>query len=189
MPILSLNSHNMPPTGTSSYSALGLSGTTSGLGANSSMVPPLGTSLTHHNLGLDASTLLGGPSGAGLTGLGGLGTGLTGTASLYGLGSGLGGLSGTSVGALGSSAYAPPYIDVGASSASYPFTSSALRSTKMKMLDEIDIPLTRYGNRSSPCSPIPTNTWGLDDFTDSMSASMLHQQNRLALGALDLESK
>uniref|UniRef100_A0A1A9VBB6 RIMS-binding protein 2 n=1 Tax=Glossina austeni TaxID=7395 RepID=A0A1A9VBB6_GLOAU len=178
MPILSLNSHNIP-TGASSYSALGLSGTVTG----ASGVPPLGSSLTHPTLGnvLDTGTLLGTT-----TGLSGLGAGLAGTSSLYGLGAGVGGMGGGLP-----NAYGPPptFIDVG-SAASYPFTSSALRTAnKMKMLDEIDIPLTRYGNRSSPCSPIPPSTWGLDEFTDSISASMLHNRCGLALGALDLETR
>lgn len=177
MPILSLNAHNIP-TGTSSYSALGLSG------AGTVGVPSLGSSLTHPALGnmLDTSTLLG---TTGLSGLSGVGA----ASSLYGLGAGtgIGGLSGLTSGL--SNSYVPPYIDVG-SSASYPYSSAALRTaTKMKMLDEIDIPLTRYGNRSSPCSPIPPSTWGLDEFTDSLSASMLHNRGNLALGALDLESE
>lgn len=184
MPILSLNSHNMP-TGATSYSALGLSGASAGVG--SGMPPGMGSSLTHHTLGnvMDTSSIL----GTGLTGGSGVAglSGLTGAASLYGLGSGMpgGGMSSSVL----PNAYAPPYIDVGSGS-SYPFTSAALRNaSKMKMLDEIDIPLTRYGNRSSPCSPIPPSTWGLDEFTDSMSASMMHTQRGLALGALDLESK
>lgn len=174
MPLLSLNSHNLPPAGTSSYSALGLSGGPAGVG---------GTSLTHPsmaNLGLlDTGTLLG------ATGLGGLGAGpgaggITGATSLYGL-------SGGAAGAIGSS-YGPPFLDV-ASSASYPFTAAALRqASKMKMLDEIDIPLTRY-NRSSPCSPIPPSNWGLDEFTDGLSVSMMHNRGGLALGALDLDSE
>ncbi|CAD6996230.1 unnamed protein product [Ceratitis capitata] len=177
MPILSLNAHNIP-TGTSSYSALGLSG------AGTGGVPPLGSSLTHPTLGnmLDTSTLLG---TTGLTGL----SGVTGASSLYGLGAsaGISGLSGLTAGLPNS--YPPPFIDVG-SSASYPYSTAALRTaTKMKMLDEIDIPLTRYGNRSSPCSPIPPSTWGLDEFTDSLSASMLHNRGNLALGALDLETR
>lgn len=173
MPILSLNSHNIP-TGTSSYSALGLSGTGTG-----TVVPPLGASLTHPTLGLDTGTLLG------TSGLTGLGSGLAGTASLYGLGSGVGG-----IGAGLSSTFGPPpsYLDIG-SSVSYPFTSAAIRNaTKMKMLDEIEIPL-RFGNRSSPCSPIPPSTWGLDEFPDSMSASMMHSRGGLALGPMDLECK
>ncbi|XP_050317259.1 RIMS-binding protein 2 isoform X10 [Bactrocera neohumeralis] len=177
MPILSLNAHNIP-TGTSSYSALGLSG------AGTVGVPSLGSSLTHPALGnmLDTSTLLG------TTGLSGL-SGVGGASSLYGLGAGpgIGGLSGITSGLPNS--YVPPFIDVG-SSTSYPYSSAALRTaTKMKMLDEIDIPLTRYGNRSSPCSPIPPSTWGLDEFTDGLSASMLHNRGNLALGALDLETR
>lgn len=170
MPLLSLNSHNLPPAGSTSYSALGAGG---------------GTSLTHPtmaNLGLlDTGTLLGS------TGLSGLGVGpsvggITGATSLYGLSGGGGGAGG-----LGSS-YGPPFLDV-ASSASYPFTAAALRqASKMKMLDEIDIPLTRY-NRSSPCSPIPPNNWGLDEFTDGLSVSMMHNRGGLALGALDLDSE
>lgn len=180
MPILSLNAHNIP-TGTSSYSALGLSG------VGTVGVPPLGSSLAHSALGnmLDTSTLLGTTGLSGLSGLSGVG----GASSLYGLsaGAGIGGLSGLTSGL--SNSYAPPFIDVG-SSASYPYSSAALRTaTKMKMLDEIDIPLTRYGNRSSPCSPIPPSTWGLDEFTDSLSASMLHNRGNLTLGALDLESE
>lgn len=171
MPILSLNSHNLP-TGTNSYSALGLSGTgpTAGL-------PPLGASLTHPSIpGLDTSALLG------TSGLTGLGTGLAGTSSLYGLGSGVSGLA---PGLQNTFGPPPSFLDV-ASSASYPFTSAALRNaTKMKMLEEIDIPLTRYGNRSSPCSPIPPNTWGLDEFQDSL----MHSRSGLALAPLDLESK
>lgn len=175
MPILSLNSHNIP-TGTSSYSALGLTGTGASAG-----VPPLGASLTHPTLGLDTGTLLG------TAGLSGLGTGLAGTTSLYGLGSGVGSL-GTGL----PSSFGPPppsYLDIG-STASYPFTSAAIRNaTKMKMLDEIDIPLTRFGNRSSPCSPIPPSTWGLDEFPDSLSASMMHSRGGLALGPMDMECK
>lgn len=172
MPILSLNSHNIP-TGTNSYSALGLSGPGASAG-----LPPLGASLTHPSLGLDTSALLGG----GTSGLSGLGSGLAGTASLYGLGSGVSGLAAGMQNTFGPP---PSFLDV-ASSASYPFTSAAIRNaTKMKMLDEIDIPLTRYGNRSSPCSPIPPNTWGLDEFQDSM----LHSRSGLALAPLDLESK
>lgn len=168
MPLLSLNSHNLPPGGSTSYSALGLSG---GSGV-------AGSSLTHPTMSninmLDTSALLGlGPTGGGITG----------ATSLYGL-------SGGATGALGS-AYGPPFMDA-ASSASYPFTSAALRqATKMKMLDEIDIPLTRYGNRSSPCSPIPVghSSWGLDEFTDGLGASLMHNRSGLALGALDLDSK
>lgn len=168
MPLLSLNSHNLPPGGSTSYSALGLSG-------GSGMV---GSSLTHPTMSninmLDTSALLGlGPAGGGITG----------ATSLYGLSAG-------AAGALGSS-YGPPFMDA-ASSASYPFTSAALRqATKMKMLDEIDIPLGRYGNRSSPCSPIPVghSSWGLDEFTDGLGASIMHNRSGLALGALDLDSK
>ncbi|KAI8044782.1 hypothetical protein M5D96_000954 [Drosophila gunungcola] len=108
MPLLSLNSHNLPPAGSTSYSALGAGG---------------GSSLTHPtmaNLGLlDTGALLG---AAGLSGLGvgpGVG-GITGATSLYGLSGG-----GGTAGALGSS-YGPPFLDV-ASSASYPFTAAALR--------------------------------------------------------------
>ncbi|XP_064550324.1 uncharacterized protein Rbp isoform X11 [Drosophila montana] len=168
MPLLSLNSHNLPPGGSTSYSALGLSG-------GSGMV---GSSLTHPTMSninmLDTSALLG---------LGPVGGGITGATSLYGLSAG-------AAGALGSS-YGPPFMDA-ASSASYPFTSAALRqATKMKMLDEIDIPLGRYGNRSSPCSPIPMghSSWGLDDFTDGLGASIMHNRSGLALGALDLDTR
>lgn len=184
MPILSLNSHNIP-TGTSSYSALGLSGTGAASGAAvAAGLPHIGSSLTHPpHMAFDAATLLG------TSGLSGLGTGLAGASSLYGLG---GNVAGGLVGAGLPSTYGPPptsYLDI-ASTASYPFTSAALRNAaKMKMLDEIDIPLTRFGTRSSPCSPIPPSTWGLDEFTDSMSASMLHNRGALALAPLDLECK
>lgn len=175
MPILSLNSHNIP-TGTSSYSALGLSGTAAGAG-----VPPLGAALNHPTLGLDSGALLG------TSGLSGLGAGLAGAASFYGLGPGVG-----SIGAGLPNTFGPPppsYLDIG-STVSYPFTSAAIRNaTKMKMLDEIDIPLTRFGNRSSPCSPIPPSTWGLDEFPDSLSASMMHSRGGLALGPMDMECK
>jgi len=174
MPLLSLNSHNLPPGGSTSYSGLGAGG---------------GSSLTHPsmaNLGLlDTGALLG-VGASGLGGLGGMGPGgggITGATSLYGLSGGGGG----GAGGLGSS-YGPPFLDV-ASSASYPFTAAALRqASKMKMLDEIDIPLTRY-NRSSPCSPIPPSNWGLDEFTDGLSVSMMHNRGGLALGALDLDSE
>lgn len=176
MPLLSLNSQNLPPGGSTSYSALGLSGAgAGGLGGVG-----VGSSLTHPTMSninmLDTSALLGlGPAGGGITG----------ATSLYGLSAGAAG------GGLGSS-YGPPFMDA-ASSASYPFTSAALwQASKMKMLDEIDIPLARYGNRSSPCSPIPAlphGSWGLDEFTDGLGVSMMHNRSGLALGALDLDSE
>lgn len=177
IPMLSLHTHSVPSGTSNNYGLLGLSGT------GTANVPTMGSTLVHPALGnvLDTGTLLG--TSAGLTGVG---PSLQGTSSLYGFNAGI-----TGVGSILPNTYGAPssFIDAG-SSASYPFTASALRgAAKLKMLDEMDIPLTRYGNRSSPCSPIPPNTWGLDEFTDSMSASMLHNRYGLALGALDLESK
>ncbi|XP_051862419.1 uncharacterized protein LOC117573526 isoform X14 [Drosophila albomicans] len=177
MPLLSLNAHNMPPGGSTSYSALGLS---AGSGVGGVGVGGVGSSLTHPTMSninmLDTSALLGlGPAGGGITG----------ATSLYGLSAG-------AAGGLGSSYGGPPFMDA-ASSASYPFTSAALRqASKMKMLDEIDIPLARYGNRSSPCSPIPVGPhggWGLDEFTDGLGTSIMHNRSGLALGALDLDTR
>lgn len=219
MPLLSLNTHGLSTGPMNSYTA-GLGASGSGIPIPPPPPPPppptLSSSLLHPSLTgiLDHSALFGGPSVAALAAAFGPGPGvggLPGTSSLYGLGGGgimgclggsggglgsggvgvggmglggIGGLSGTYVGGPTS------FIDAG-SSASYPFTTSALRgAAKLKLLDEMDLPpLTRYGaNRSSPCSPIPPGTWALDDFADSISASMLQNRCGLALGALDLDS-
>jgi len=92
MPLLSLNSHNLPPGGSTSYSGLGAGG---------------GSSLTHPsmaNLGLlDTGALLG-VGASGLGGLGGMGPGgggITGATSLYGLSGGGGGGAGDAPSSVG----------------------------------------------------------------------------------------
>lgn len=158
MPMLSVhNSHNLP-SGSASYT-LGLS---------------TGSSSYQAALGgiLDPTSNVGSILGSGLTG-----PATTGhhSSALYGLG-----LAGTST--------YPTAYDLGGvgptSSYSNPY-SNLLTATKLKPIDDIDIAIGRF-TRSSPCSPIPPNAWGLDEFSEGL----LHTgRTGLALGSLDIDSK
>lgn len=159
MPVLSLhNSYNLP-SGSASYS-LGLSGA------------PVMPSYTHPSIsgvvgtGVPSSVL-----GSGLTGANTAGAGT----NLYPL-SGMQSLTNT----------LPPSYGVG--STSYTTYTNPILTSKLKQLDDIDLAVGRYGNRSSPCSPIPPNSWGLDGYSDGVNPGFMHTQRSLGLGALDLES-
>ncbi|KAL5273957.1 BZRAP1 family protein [Megaselia abdita] len=158
MPMLSVhNSHNLP-SGSASYT-LGLS---------------TGSSSYQAALGgiLDPTSNVSSVLGSGLTGPASSGHH---SSALYGLG-----LAGTStyptaydLGGVGSTlSYSNPY-------------SNLLTATKLKPIDDIDIAIGRF-TRSSPCSPIPPNTWGLDEFSEGL----LHTgRPGLALGSLDIDTR
>lgn len=158
MPMLSVhNSHNLP-SGSASYT-LGLStGSSSYQAPAGSMLEPTSNVSSVLIPGQTSSAALGHHS-----------------STLYGLG------------LLGPSTYPTPYDlgTVGSTSAySNPY-SNLLTSTKLKPIDDIDIAFGRF-TRSSPCSPIPPNTWGLDEFSEGLLNTGRHG---LALGSLDIDSK
>lgn len=158
MPMLSVhNSHNLP-SGSASYT-LGLStGSSSYQAALGGILDPTSNVSSVLGSGLTGPATTGHHSSA-LYGLG-----LTGTCT-YPTAYDLGGVGSTS-------SYSNPY-------------SNLLTATKLKPIDDIDIAIGRY-TRSSPCSPIPPNTWGLDEFSEGL----LHTgRPGLALGSLDIDSK
>ena len=193
MPVLSLHNTYSLPSGSASYT-LGLSGAPN---ASSYTYPSVGQSATAVGL----SSMLGGTSG--LSGLGGghsshlLNSGLGGTTGLNlsssnplsGL-SGLGGASGlTSLG-------------LGYNSSSYSTYTNPLISSgamKLKTLDDFEIGINRYNRGGTPCSPIPTTSWGLDNYTsggiDGINPAFMHSHSqsrplsRLGLDGLDGKSK
>ncbi|XP_055923694.1 uncharacterized protein LOC129954068 [Eupeodes corollae] len=83
--------------------------------------------------------------------------------------------------------YSPPFLESGAPLLPY---SSTIRSSKPKLLDEVDFSVIRYGNRSSPCSPIPAlSNWGFDDYIENMNSNLMHSQRGIGLGStIDIET-
>lgn len=186
MPVLSLHNTYSLPSGSASYT-LGLSGAPN---ASSYTYPSVGQSATAVGL----SSMLGGNSG--LSGLGGghsshlLNSGLGGTTGLNLSSSNpLSGLSGlTSLG-------------LGYNSSSYSTYTNPLISSgamKLKTLDDFEIGINRYNRGGTPCSPIPTTSWGLDNYTsggiDGINPAFMHSHSqsrplsRLGLDGLDGKS-
>lgn len=204
MPVLSMHNTYTLPSGSASYT-LGLSGAP---GAASYTLPTVGTATGATGLsnflsgtgttGLSSvlgntgttgySNLLSGTTGlsgltGGLTSTGFSTTGLTGLSGVTGLmGTGLSNTLQTNLG-LGTNTSYSTYTN--------PLLTSGL-SSKLKTLDDLDLSLTRYQHRSSPCSPIPPIGWELDRYgIDPIGTSFMHSQSRpiSRIGVLDLDSK
>uniref|UniRef100_A0A182QRU1 RIMS-binding protein 2 n=1 Tax=Anopheles farauti TaxID=69004 RepID=A0A182QRU1_9DIPT len=179
MPVLSLHNTHSIPSGSASYT-LGLS------------VAPVASSYTfptHSATTGGLASVLGatsGVTGAGVSGLSGLGSGLgTGT-----------GLNLTSTNPL-TSTLGTNLTNYNTSSSYSTYTNPLLSGTggissklNMKPLDELDL-LTRYGQRGgTPCSPIPPANWGLDSYTgiDGVNPAFMHTQNRSLIG-MELDAR
>uniref|UniRef100_A0A182TW45 RIMS-binding protein 2 n=1 Tax=Anopheles melas TaxID=34690 RepID=A0A182TW45_9DIPT len=179
MPVLSLHNTHSIPSGSASYT-LGLS------------VAPVASSYTfptHSATTGGLASVLGttsGVTGAGVSGLSGLGSGL-GTGA---------GLNLTSTNPL-TSTLGTNLTNYNTSSSYSTYTNPLLSGTggissklNMKPLDELDL-LTRYGQRGgTPCSPIPPANWGLDSYTgiDGVNPAFMHTQNRSLIG-MELEAR
>lgn len=206
MPVLSMHNTYTLPSGSASYT-LGLSGAP---GAASYTLPTVGTATgstgysnylsgTTGTTGL--SSILGTRSAVGTTGFSDLLCGTTGLSSgLGGLSStgltGLTGLSGVSgLTGTGLSNTLPTNLGLGTNTSYSTYTNPLLTSgltSKLKTLDDLDLSLTRYQHRSSPCSPIPPIGWELDRYgIDPIGTSFMHSQSRpiSRIGVLDLDSK
>lgn len=170
MPVLSLHSTYSLPAGSASYT-LGLSGA------------PGASSYTYPTVGTGALSSLG---TSGLTGTSHLsGAGAVGTSA--GVNSLIGPMSGinlTSTNPLGS-------LGLNTTSSYSTYTNPLLTgTTKYKAIDDIDIGIGRYTNRSgTPCSPIPPATWGLDSYSglDGVNPAFMHSQRPLS--RMELECK
>lgn len=168
MPVLSLHNTYSLPSGSASYT-LGLSGapnTSSYSYQTSAGVSGIGSNL--------------------LTGLG------AGTSNLV-----AGGLSGLPQGVHPLSNAMPANLGgYNPNAAAYSNYTNPLLGTagmKLKPYDDLDLITSgRYANRSSPNSPIPPASWGLDSYSglDGVNPAFMHTQRPLSrLGALDLECK
>ena len=175
MPVLSLHNTYSLPSGSASYT-LGLSGA------------PVGSSYTYPTS--ITTGAIGNVFGTGIPGASQLG-GTGGISSLIGTG-GTTGLNLTSTNPL----TGLPSLGYNAACTSYstytnPLLASGSMNVKLKSLDEMD--LGRYGNRAgTPCSPIPSTSWGLDSFTglDGVNPTFMHTQRPLSrIGGLDLDCK
>lgn len=181
MPVLSLHNTYSLPSGSASYT-LGLSGA------------PVASSYTYPTVGSVTGGGVGNVLGSGLTGTSSCGgPGVSSMIGNVGTVTGLSGLSSTnplnsttlaSLGGYNTSSY---------STYTNPLLSSGAMNIKLKPLDDLDLGVSRYGNRAgTPCSPIPPNTWGLDSYPgiDGVNPAFMHTQRPLSrIGGLDLESK
>lgn len=205
MPVLSMHNTYTLPSGSASYT-LGLSGAP---GAASYTLPTVGTAtgatgLSNYLSGTGTtglSSILG--TGGGTTGLSnflsgttGLSTGIGGLTSTGFSTTGLTGLSGvTGLTGTGLSNTLQTNLGLGTNTSYSTYTNPLLTSgltSKLKTLDDLDLSLTRYQHRSSPCSPIPPIGWELDRYgIDPIGTSFMHSQSRpiSRIGVLDLDSK
>lgn len=207
MPVLSMHNTYTLPSGSASYT-LGLSGAP---GAASYTLPTVGTAT---GTGF-SSSLLGGTSNVtgGLSGFAGTGLSGTGYSNILGgttgLSSGIGGLTSTGLSALtgtsclggvtgltgtGLSHTLSTNLGLGTNASYSTYTNPLLTSgitSKLKTLDDIDLTLSRYRARSSPCSPIPPMAWELDHYgLEGVNPAFMHSQSRpISRIGLDLDSK
>lgn len=167
MPVLSMHNTYSIPTMSASYT-LGLSGAP---GPSSYTYPSSGVTLGGVNNIL--GTGLTGPSQVGISGLmGTTGLGLSSTNPLS-----------TTLPGMG-------YNSTSYSTYTNPLLTSGAMNIKLKTYDDLDL-IARYGNRSgtTPNSPIPPASWGLDVYSglDGVNPAFMHAHSRL--GGLDLERK